>query len=111
MPIEAKPLFRPDVLRSHLAGFELPAHVEGLRPKLKHWSDLLASGKVNTFTEQEILPDFLTDFFVEVLGYTRPADGGPPIRFPARSMSKWRASLRTLFWATSAPEPTSSSLP
>ncbi len=35
MPIEAKPLFRPDVLRSHLAGFELPAHVDELRPKLK----------------------------------------------------------------------------
>ena len=44
MPIDAKPLFRPDVLRSHLAGFELPAHVDQLRPKLKHWADLLASG-------------------------------------------------------------------
>ena len=77
MPIEAKPLFRPDVLRSHLAGFELPAHVDALRPKLAHWADLIASGKANSFKEQEILPDFLTDFFCELLGYTRPADGGP----------------------------------
>ena len=76
VPIEAKPLFRPDVLRAHLAAFDLPAHVEAFRPKLAHWADLLASGKANTFKEQEILPDFLTDFF-ELLGYTRPADGGP----------------------------------
>jgi hypothetical protein len=45
VPIEAKPLFRPDVLRSHLAAFQLPAHVDPLRPELKHWADLLASGK------------------------------------------------------------------
>lgn len=76
MPVEAKPLFRPDVLRAYLAGFELPAHVDAFRPKLAHWADLLASGKANTFKEQEILPDFLTDFFCELLGYTRPADGG-----------------------------------
>ena len=72
MPIEAKPLFRPDVLRSHLASFDLPGHIDGLRPKLAHWADLLASGKANTFKEQEILPDFLTDFFCELLGYRRP---------------------------------------
>ena len=77
MPVEAKPLFRPDVLRTHLAGFALPAHVDACRPKLAHWADLLASGKADTFKEQEILPDFLTDFFCGILGYTRPADGGP----------------------------------
>lgn len=77
MPVEAKPLFRPDVLRTHLVGFELPADVDACRRKLAHWADLLGSGKANTFKEQEILPDFLTDFFCELLGYTRPADGGP----------------------------------
>ena len=77
MPVEAKPLFRPDVLRTHLAAFALPGHVDAFRPKLAHWADLLTSGKANTFKEQEILPDFLTDFFCELLGYTRPADGGP----------------------------------
>jgi hypothetical protein len=77
MPVEAKPLFRPDVLRTHLAAFSLPGHVDAFRPKLAHWADLLSSGKANTFKEQEILPDFLTDFFCQLLGYTRPADGSP----------------------------------
>ena len=77
MPVDAKPLFRPDVLRGHLAGFQLPDCVDACRPTLAHWADLLGSGKANTFKEQEILPDFLTDFFCELLGYTRPADGGP----------------------------------
>jgi hypothetical protein len=77
MPVEAKPLFRPDVLRAHLAAFSLPGRVDAQRPKLAHWVDLLSSGKANTLKEQEILPDFLTDFFCGLLGYTRPADGGP----------------------------------
>ncbi len=47
MPVEAKPLFRPDVLRAHLAAFALPAHVDAFRPKLTHWADLLASGKAD----------------------------------------------------------------
>jgi hypothetical protein len=83
VPIEAKPLFRPDVLRTHLEGSVLPAHVDAFRPKLAHWADLLSSGKANTFTEQEILPDFLTDLFCELLGYTRPADGGPRAQIPS----------------------------
>jgi len=55
----------------------MPAQVEAFRPKLTHWADLLSSGKANALKEQEILPDFLTDFFCGLLGYTRPADGGP----------------------------------
>ena len=77
MPVEAKPLFRPDVLRNHLAAFALPGHVDALRPKLAHWADLLSSGQAASLKEQEILPDFLNDFFCELLGYTRLADGGP----------------------------------
>ena len=76
MPVEAKPLFRPDVLRPHLMAFQLPAHVPGCRPKLKHWADLISSGRADSFKEREILPDFLTDFFCGLLAYTRPADGG-----------------------------------
>lgn len=76
MPVEAKPLFRPDVLRPHLSAFQPPAHVEAVRPKLRHWAALMASRRADAFKEQEILPDFLTDFFCELLGYTRPADGG-----------------------------------
>ena len=75
MPVEAKPLFRPDVLRREVAGFELPEHVEALRPKLAHWAELMRSKRADSFKEQELLPDFLTDFLCELLGYTRPADG------------------------------------
>jgi len=35
-----------------------------------------ASRRIDGFNEQQILPDFLTDYFVTLLGYTRPADGG-----------------------------------
>ena len=40
MPVEAKPLFRPDVLRARLAGFALPAHVDAFRLE-HHLSDLV----------------------------------------------------------------------
>ncbi len=76
MPVEAKPLFRPDVLRSQLAGFALPPTVDAARPKLAKWAALLKSDKADKFKEQEILPDFLTDFFFALLGYTGPAEGG-----------------------------------
>jgi hypothetical protein len=69
VPVEAKPLFRPDVLRSHLAGFQLPAHVEAVRPKLNHWAGLIATRRIDSFNEQQIFPDFLTDYFVGLLGY------------------------------------------
>ena len=76
MPVEAKPLIRPDVLRTHVAAFDLPAHVAAFGPKLEHWARLLSTGRADAFKEQELLPDFLTDFFVTLLGYVRPADGG-----------------------------------
>ncbi|HEV3002973.1 MAG TPA: DNA methyltransferase, partial [Pirellulales bacterium] len=81
MPVEAKPLFRPDVLRAHLAAFDLPPRVAERREQLAHWADLLGSGRANQFKEQELLADFLTDFFVGVLGFTRPADGGDGFTF------------------------------
>ena len=49
MAIKAKPLFRPDVLRTHLAAFQLPARADGCRPKLEHWAEMLASGRVDKF--------------------------------------------------------------
>ncbi|WP_425615271.1 N-6 DNA methylase [Anatilimnocola sp. NA78] len=69
MPVEAKPLFRPDVLRSHLSGFQLPPLQ---RNKLQHWADEISSGRVDRFGEQEILPQFLSDLFMELLGYRGP---------------------------------------
>jgi hypothetical protein len=89
VPVEAKPLFRPDVLRSHQSGFQLPDRVEAIRPRLDHWAGLIASRRIDTFNEQQILPDFLTDFFVALLGYTRPAfsrEAQPSAMFPACAM-------------------------
>ena len=37
---------------------------------------MIATGRADKLNEKELLPDFLTDFFVDLLGYTRPADGG-----------------------------------
>jgi hypothetical protein len=70
VPVEAKPLFRPDVLRSHLSGFAMP-QVDAA--KLAHWASEISSGRVDRFGEQEILPHFLADIFVDLLGYTGPA--------------------------------------
>ena len=76
VPIERKPLFRPDVMHQHLVAFQLPEYIVTIRPSLTHWADLIASGRADKLNEKELLPDFLTDFFVDLLGYTRPADGG-----------------------------------
>ncbi|NLY02502.1 MAG: class I SAM-dependent DNA methyltransferase, partial [Rhodopirellula sp.] len=58
-----------------LAGFPLAAHVESCRANLQRWAELVASGRIDSFKEQEVLADFLTDVFCNLLGYTRPADG------------------------------------
>ena len=79
MPVEAKPLFRPDVLRGHLQRFELPGRIAQHRPLLDKWVEMLKSEKAKRFNEREILPDFLTDIFCGLLGYTRPHDA--PERF------------------------------
>ncbi len=75
MPVESKPLFRPDVLRAHLTGFSLPERVAAARPALVRWAELLESGRASALKEQELLPDFLTDVFLGLLGYTGPAGG------------------------------------
>ncbi len=76
MAVESKPLFHPEVIRQHLRNFALPAAVEDSRPRLKHWADLISSGKADKMKETDLLPDFLTDIFCNLLGYTRPA-GSP----------------------------------
>jgi hypothetical protein len=63
MPVEAKRLFRPDVLRSHLSGFRLPPVDTA---KLDHWAREISSGRIDRFGEQEILPHFLTDFLMGI---------------------------------------------
>ena len=74
MPVEAKPLFRPDVLRPHLLSFQWPSNVTKSRTTLARWAEMLSTGRADKFKEQELLPDFLTDVFCDVLGYSRPAD-------------------------------------
>ena len=74
MPVEAKPIFRPDVIRLPLLGFSLPEHIGRLRPKLEKWAEIIATGSVDAHKEQEILGDFINDVFCELLGYTRAVD-------------------------------------
>ncbi len=73
MAVESKPLFHPEVIRQQIRSFKLPDRVAQLQPALKHWADLIASGKADKFKETDLLPDFLTEFFCNLLGYTRPA--------------------------------------
>jgi hypothetical protein len=56
LPVEIKPHFRPDVLRPHLAAFQLPPRVTERRALLSKWATMLASGKAGRFNETEILP-------------------------------------------------------
>ncbi len=74
MPVEAKPIFRPDVIRLPILGFSLPESVLLLRPKLQKWAAIIAGGSVDAHKEVEILGDFLNDVFCELLGYTRAVD-------------------------------------
>ena len=71
--------FHPEVIRPHVRSFKLPERVESLKPRLQHWADLIASGRADDFKETDLLPDFLTDIFCNLLGYTRPV--GPADTF------------------------------
>ncbi len=74
MPVEAKPLFRPDVLRSHLQAFTWPKNLAETKAALARWAELFSTGRADKFKGQELLPDFLKDVFCDALGYTRLAD-------------------------------------
>jgi hypothetical protein len=79
MALESKPLFHPEVLRQQVRAFELPARAAEWQPKLSRWAGLIDSGRADDFKETELLPDFLTDVFCGMLGYSRPA--GPADTF------------------------------
>ena len=76
MAVESKPLFHPEVIRQHLRSFTLLASVEESLPKLKQWADRITSGEADKLKETALLSDFLTDIFVNLLGYTGPISGG-----------------------------------
>ena len=73
MALESKPLFHPEVIRQQVRAFNLPERVGDSQPKLQHWADLITSGRADAFKETALLPDFLTDIFCGLLGYTGPA--------------------------------------
>jgi hypothetical protein len=77
LPVEAKPLFRPDALRTKLAAFTLPGAAASARPKLAKWNELLSSRAAEKMKETELLGDFIRDVFVDLLGYVGPASGLP----------------------------------
>src|ERR1017187_3254655 len=79
MALESKPLFHPEALRQQVRAFSLPERVGEWQPKLQHWASLIASGRADDFKETALLPDFLTDIFCGLLGYTGPASA---LRFP-----------------------------
>ncbi len=72
MAVESKPLFHPEVIRKQVREFKLPGQVPAFQEKLNHWADLISSGRADDFKETDLLPDFLTDIFCGLLGYTRP---------------------------------------
>ena len=74
MPVEIKPLFRPEVLGQRLKGYALPDSVEQGKTVLLKWAEMISSGHIDKFNETEILHDFLTEVFCDLLGYRRPTD-------------------------------------
>ena len=81
MALESKPLFHPEVLRQQVRAFNLPERAGEWQPKLQHWAGLIASGRADDFKETALLPDFLTDIFCGLLGYTGPAASADTFTF------------------------------
>jgi hypothetical protein len=81
MALESKPLFHPEVIRQQVRAFSLPEGVADWQPKLQHWAGLIASGRADDFKETALLPDFLTDIFCGLLGYTGPAESPDTFTF------------------------------
>jgi methylase of polypeptide subunit release factors len=76
MAVESKPLFHPEVIRQHLRHFTLPDSVAAFQPKLEQWAEKITSGAADALNEKQLLPDFLTDFFITLLAYTGPVSAG-----------------------------------
>jgi hypothetical protein len=75
MALESKPLFHPEVLRQQVRSFNLPEQTTAWQPKLQRLATLVATGRADDFKETALLPDFLTDIFCGLLGYSGPAGG------------------------------------
>ena len=73
MSFEAKPLSLTCFAR--VWNFSTPLLDDGMRRKLDDWATSSAR-RIDRQGEEQLLPDFLTDYFVSLLGYTGPAGGG-----------------------------------
>jgi SAM-dependent methyltransferase len=84
MPVERKPLFRPEVVAAQATTLGL---VQGSRTgeeaarTFVRWAELLASPRAESLTERELLPDFLTEIFYAVLGYRGPSGAAEAYTF------------------------------
>ncbi|HJT79252.1 MAG TPA: N-6 DNA methylase, partial [Gemmataceae bacterium] len=76
MPTAAKPLFRPEALRPKLAAFAVPPQAAATRTRLAGWAHLLGSRQAEAMKETELLAEFVSDVFLQVLGFTGPAGAG-----------------------------------
>ena len=102
MAVESKPLFHPEVLRQQVRSFNLPEQTAVWQPKLQHWAGLIASGRADEFKETALLPDFLTDIFCGLLGYTGPAEAAGHLHpFPGTACRGGRQVRRCRRWAAS----------
>jgi methylase of polypeptide subunit release factors len=54
----------------------LPQSVASAIPKLQQWSEKISSGAADKLTESNLLPEFISDIFGNLLGYTTPVTGG-----------------------------------
>ena len=81
MAVESKPLFHPEVIRQQVRSFNLPDQTAAWQPKLQHWAGLIASGRADDSKETALLPDFLSDIFCGLLGYTGPAESPSTFTF------------------------------
>jgi hypothetical protein len=75
MPIELTPLFRPEVLRSRLEVLSSDELAPERREIIARWVALLSSTHGGGLKETELLPEFISDVFHRVLGYSGPTSG------------------------------------
>jgi hypothetical protein len=101
VPVETKPIFRPDVIRLPLLVFTLPEQVARRREKVKKWAEIISSGSVDAHKEQEILGDFINDVFCELLDYVKAVDN--PKRYSIKREKHVRptANSPTRLWVSS----------
>src|SRR6266702_3342880 len=71
MALESKPLFHPEVIRQQVKSFTLPERI-----RLSRFHFPISAFCFQDFSfPSPLLPDFLTDIFCGLLGYTGPAEG------------------------------------